>query len=92
MGTDSFDPLAFDILLGLREGMRFRRTVDAIAGKDRVAKEDAEQKVADAIAAKLRHSNWLFRRGQAISGGAGPDHGTDPALAEGWRKLGDDAA
>ena len=57
-----FDELAFTILLGLQDGMKFARTRQALVGKNRPEKEAAEQAVAAAIAARLRAPPWKIER------------------------------
>ena len=60
--SPDFDQLAFDILLGLREGLHYRSTVNALAGKDRPAKEAAEIHVAAKIAERLRRGIWRIEQ------------------------------
>lgn len=72
MGTDSFDPLAFDILLGLRQALRTERNWRRLRSADRVDKEAAEKEVAAAISEHLRLANWRLERGPPAVGGGHP--------------------
>lgn len=67
-----FDLLAFSILLGLRKGLRYASTLRALAGKDRVAKEAAEQRVAAAVADELRRANLRITEGPPAKGSMDP--------------------
>jgi hypothetical protein len=63
MENRPYDELAADIDFDLGKALRYVSTLRALAGKGRISKEQALQRVAKNVAELLERSNWRVRRG-----------------------------
>jgi hypothetical protein len=62
--VDQTQELAFDIMMGLRKGLKLVRVMR------RSMTEEEQQRVSSAIADHLELSNWKIQRGPPSRGGA----------------------